>query len=153
MTFVQCGAKVLNVCGATERHSQFCISPLCAKIPVADELCRCNCNFIDACPSSDCSLISFSCRARHIYSRMTSSLRRNARFCCSRYGGRTQYISLIRNNYINYRVTSNLPEHVLHRGGLLCQLCFLLRDGSFTFTSSCLSLEDINYLISNVGRD
>ena len=32
-------------------------------------------------------------------------------------------------------------------------VCLLLRDRSFTFRSSCLSLEDINYLISNVCRN
>ena len=56
------------------------------------------------------------------------------------------------NNYINYRVTSNLPEDVLQTAGLLCELCFL-RDVSFTFSSSCFSSDNINYLISDVYRD
>ena len=83
---------------------------------------------------------------------MASPLRRNTHFCYTRYGGRTQDISFIRNNYFNYRVTSILPEDVLQPAGLLCELCSL-RDGSFTFSSSCFSSEDINYLISDVCRD
>ena len=117
-----------------------------------DELCRHSCNFINACLSSDCSLISFVARQGIFYSRMASPLGRNTYFCCMRYGGRTQDISLIRNNYINYRATSNLREDVLQTAGLLYELCFL-RDGSFTFSSSCLSSENINYLINDVCRD
>ena len=63
-----------------------------------------------------------------------------------------QDISFIRNNYINYRVTSNRPEDVLQTAGLLCELCFL-RGASFTFSSSCLSSADINYLINDVCKD
>ena len=128
------------------------ISPLCATIPIMDELCRRSCNFINACLSSDCSLVSFVSRQGIFYSRMASPLGRNTHFYCTRYGGRTQDISFIRNNYINYRVTSNLPEDFLQTPGLLCELCFS-RDGSFIFTSSCLSSEYINYLISDVCRD
>ena len=112
----------------------------------------CSCNFINACLSSDSSLISFVARQSTFYSRMASPLGRNTYFCCMRYGGRTQDISFIRNNYINYRVTSNLPEDVLQTAGLLCEFCFL-RDGSFTSSSSCFSTEDINYLNSDVCRD
>ena len=111
------------------------LAPLCVTIPIMDELCRRSCNFINACLSSDCSLITFVARQGVFYSRMASPLGRNAHVCCTRYGGRTQDISFIRHNYINYRVTSNLPENVLRTAGLLCELCFL-RDGSFTFSSS-----------------
>ena len=117
-----------------------------------DELCRRSCNFINACLSSDCSLISFVARQSIFYSRMASPLRRNTHFCCMRYGGRTQDISFILNNYINYRVTSNFPEDVLQTAGLLCELCFS-RDGSLTCSSSCFSSNEINYLISDVCRD
>ena len=101
------------------------LAPLCATIPVMDELCRRSCNFINACLSSDSSLISFVARQGIFYSRMASPIGRNTHFCCMRYGERTQDISFILNNYINYRVTSNLPEDVLQTAGLLCQLCFL----------------------------
>ena len=47
-------------------------------------------------------------------------------------------------------MTSNLPEDVVQTTGLLCELCFL-RDDSFTFSSSCVSSEDINYLVTSVG--
>ena len=134
-----------------DMHS-FLLAPLCDTLPIMDELCRRCCNFINACLSSDCSLISFVARQSMFYSRMASPLRRNTHFCCMRYGRQTQDVSFIRNNYINYRVTSNLPEDVLQTAGLLCELCFL-RDGSFTFSSSCLSSEDINYLISDVCRN
>ena len=134
-----------------DTHSFF-ISPLCAKIPIMDELCRRRCNFINAFLSSDCSLTSFVARQGKFYSRMSSPLGRNAHFCCTRYGGRTQDILFIQNNYINYWVTSNRPEDVLQTAGLLCQLCFL-RNGSFTFLSLRFSPEDINYLISDVCRD
>ena len=116
-----------------DTHS-FLLAPLCASIPIMYELCRHSCNFINACLSSDCSLISFVARQGIFYSRMASPLGRNTHFCCLQYGGRTQGISFIRNNYINYRVTSNRPEDVLQTAGLLCALCFL-RDGSFTFSS------------------
>ena len=117
-----------------------------------NELCRRSCNFINACLSSDCSLVSFVARQGIFYSRMASPLGRNVHFCCTRYGVRTQDISFIRNNYINYKVSRNLPELVLQTAGLLRELCFL-RDGSLNFSSSCFSSEDINYLISDVCRD
>ena len=126
-------------------HS-FLLAPLCAMIPTMDELCRRSCSFINACLSSDCFLISFVARQGIFYNRMASPLGRNTHFCCTRYGGRTQDVSIILNNYINYRVTSNLPEDVIQTADLLCELCFL-RDDSFTFTSSCSSSKDINYLI------
>ena len=110
--------------GATERHSKFFISPLCATIPIMDELCRRSCNFINACLSSDFVLISFLARKVLFYSCMASPLGRNTHFCCMRYGGRTQDIPFIRNNYINYRVSSNVPENVLQTAGLLFELCF-----------------------------
>ena len=125
-----------------DTHS-FLLAPLCAAIPIMDELCRRSCDFIYACLSSDCSLISFVAKQGIFYSRMASPLGINTHFCCTRYGGRTQDISIIRNNYINYMVTSNLAKDVLLTGGLLCELCFL-RDASFTFSSSCLSSQDIN---------
>ena len=87
-----------------------------------DELCRCSCNFINACLSSDCSLISFVAKQGIFYRRMASPLGRNTHFCCVRYGGRTQDISFIRNNSIKYRVTSNLLEVVLQTASLLCEL-------------------------------
>ena len=135
-----------------DTHS-FLLAPLCVTIPNMNELWRRSCSFINTCLSSDCSLISFVARQRIFYSRMASPLGRNTHFCCTRYDGRTQDISFIRNNYINYRVTSNLPEDSQQTAGLLCELCFFLRDRSITFTSFCFSLEDVNYLISNVGRD
>ena len=133
-----------------DTHS-FLLVPLCATISIMDELCRRSCNFINAYMFSDCSLISFFSRQGIFYSRMASPLGWNTHFCCMRYGGRTQDISFIRNNYINYRVTSNLPEDVLQTAGFLCELCFL-RDASFTSSSSCFSSEEINYLISDVSR-
>ena len=144
---------VLNVYGGLPREThRLLLAPLCAAIPIVDELCRRSCNFINACLSSDCSLVSFVARQGIFYSRMASLLERNVHFCCTRYGGRTQDISFIRNDYINDMVTSSLPENILQTAGLLCELCFL-RECSVTFTSSCLSLEDINYLISNLCRD
>ena len=95
-----------------DTHS-FLLAPLCATISIMDELCKRSCNFINACLSSDCFLISFVARQGIFYSRMASPLGRNTHFCCMRYGGRSQDISFIRNNYINYWVTSNLPEDVL----------------------------------------
>ena len=127
------GARVF-VRGGYREHSRFLLVPLCATILIMDELCRCSCNFINACLSSDCSLMSFVARQGIFYSRMASLLGRNAHFCCTRYGGRTQDISFIPNNYIIYRSPSKFPEDVLQSAGLLCELCFL-RDGSFTFTS------------------
>ena len=111
----------------------FVLAPLCATIPIMNELCRRSCNFSNACLSSDCPLISFVARQDILYSRMTLLLGRTAHFCCTWYGEWMQDILFILNNYINYRVTSNLPEDIL-------QL-------------SCFSLEDINNLISNVCRD
>ena len=70
-----------------------------------DELFRCSCNFINVCLSSDCSMISFVATQGIFYSRIASPLGRNTNFCCTRYGGRTQDLSFIRYNYINYRVT------------------------------------------------
>ena len=104
-------------------HS-FLLALLCATIPIMDELCRRSCNFINACLSSDCFLISCVARQGIFYSRMASPLRRNTHFCRTRYGGRTQDISFNPNNYINYRVTSNLSGDVLQTAGLLCELCF-----------------------------
>ena len=46
-------------------------------------------------------------------------------------------------------MTSNFTE----TAGLLCELC-ILHDGSFTFSSSCLPSEDINYLlVTSVGTE
>ena len=56
-----------------DTHSFF-ISPLCATIPIMDELCRRSCNFINAHLSSDCSLISFVARKCIFYSRIASPL-------------------------------------------------------------------------------
>ena len=121
-------------------------------ISIMDEVCRRSYNCINARLSSDCFLVSFVARQGIFYSRMASPLERNTQFCCTRYGGRTQVISFIRNNYINYRMTCNHQEDVLQTADLLSELCFL-RDGSFTFLSSFFSSEDINYLISDVCRD
>ena len=83
------------------RDTHSCLlASLCASIPIVDELCRRSCNFINACLSSDCFLISFVARQSIFYSRMASPLGRNTHFCCMRYGERTQDISFIRNNYI-----------------------------------------------------
>ena len=113
-----------RVWGYLETRTGFLLAPLCATIQIMDELCRRSCNFVNACLFSDCYWMSFVARQGIFYSRMASPLGRNAHFCCTRYGGRTQDISFIRNNYINYRVTSNLPEDILQTTGLLCQLCF-----------------------------
>ena len=129
----------------------FLLAPLCATITIMDELCRLSCNFINACLSSDCSFISFVARQGIFYSRMASPLGRNTHLLYAIWRTNARHF-IYMNNYINYRVTSNLPENVLQTAGLLCELCFL-RDGSFTFSSSCLSSEDINYLISDVCRD
>ena len=143
--------RVLNLCGATERHSF-----LLPRYVLRFELwMSCACAVVTlfyACLSSVCSLISFVARQGIFYSLMALPLGRNVHFCCTRYG-RLPDNSFIRNNYINYKVTSNLPKYILQTACILCELYFFLHDGSFTFTSSCLSLEDINYLISNVCRD
>ena len=53
-----------------------------------------------------------------------------------------QDISFILNNDINYRLTSNLPEDVLQTQFYNVSFAFL-RDGSFTFTLSCLFSETL----------
>ena len=118
---------------------------------IMGELCRLSCNFINACLSSDCFLISFVARQGIFYSHMASPLGRNTLLLYAIWRTNKD-ISFIRNNYIISRVTSNLPEDVLQTAGLLCELCFL-HDASFTFSLPCLSSEDINYLISDVCRD
>ena len=114
-----------RVCGLPRDTHSFLLAQLCATIPITDELCRRSYNFINACLSSDCSLISFFVRQCIFYSRKASSLgKKRTLSLYTRYGGRTQDISFIRNNYINYMVTSNLPEDILQTAGLLCELCF-----------------------------
>ena len=127
-----------------DTHS-FLLAPLCATIPIMDELCRRSCNFINACLSSDCSLISFVARQGIFCSRMASPLGKNTHSCCMRYCGRTQDISFIRNNYINYRVTSNLPDtyytqQVYYVSSAFCETVHLL-------------FFVVMYLISDVCRD
>ena len=75
-----------------DTHS-FLLAPLCATHPIMDEVCRHSCIFINACLSSECFLISFVAKQGIFYSHMASPLERNAHFCCTRYGGRTQDIS------------------------------------------------------------
>ena len=48
-----------RVCGLPRYTHSFLLAPLCVMIPIMDEVCRRSCNFINACLSSDCSLISF----------------------------------------------------------------------------------------------
>ena len=138
MISVKCGARVLNVYGAIKRHSVLLLVPLCATIPIMDELCCRSCNFACACLSSDCSLISFVARQGIFYSRVASPLGRNAHFCCTRYGGRTQDINLFE---IIILITGWLAT--FQRMFCSQQVYYVssvsLRDGSFTFTSSCLS--------------
>ena len=117
------GLERVRRLAARDTHS-FVLAPLCATIPIMDELCRCSCNCNHACLASDCSLISFVARQVIFYSRWASPLGRNAHFWCTRYGGQTQDILLIKNNYINYRVTSNLPGDIRQTVGFLCELCF-----------------------------
>ena len=121
-----------RVWGLPKDTHSFLLAPLYATISIMDELCMRSCNFINADLSSDCFLINFVARQGIFYSRVASPLGRNTHFCCMTYGGRTQDISINWNNYINYRVTSNLPEDVLQTAGLLCELCFL-RDGHLPF--------------------
>ena len=78
-----------RVWGLPKDTLSFLLAPLCATISIMNELCRRSCNFINACLSSDCSLISFVARQRIFYSRMASPLGRNTHTCCMRYGGRT----------------------------------------------------------------
>ena len=58
------------------------LAPMCNSIPIIDELCRRNCNFINSYLISDSFLVR-SVAVRGIYfGRMSSPLGRNARFCC-----------------------------------------------------------------------
>ena len=51
-----------RVWGLPRDTDSFLLASLCATIPIMDELYRRSCNFINACLSSDCSLISFVAR-------------------------------------------------------------------------------------------
>ena len=61
------------------------LAPMCNSIPIFDELCRRNCNFINGCLISDRFLVR-SIDVQGIYfGRMSPLLGHNDQFCCKSF--------------------------------------------------------------------
>ena len=123
------------------------LAPLCSSIPIFDELCRRNCNFINSCLISDSFLVRSVAVHGIYFGRMSSPLGRNAQFCCERFNFSISYFSQLSPKFMIIKVMASLPDDRKSIAGLVCELCFLL-DGSFWLPTSFLTTDEVNNVIS-----
>ena len=120
-------------------------------LPIFDELCRRNCNFINSCLISDSFLVRSIAVHGVYFGRMSSPLGRNAQFCCVRFNFSLCNFPQLSSKFIISKVTASLPDGRKSIAGLVCELCFL-RDGSFRLPTSFITTDEVNSLISYACR-
>ena len=133
-----------------DTHSNL-LAPMCNAISIFDELCRRICNFINSCLISDSFLVRFIAVHGVYFCRMTSPLGRNIQFCCERFNFSISHFSQLSSKFITSKVMASLPDYRKSIAGFVCELCFL-RDGSFWLTTSFLTTDEVNSLISYACR-
>ena len=105
------------------------LAPMCNSIPMFDELCRRNYNFINSFLISDSFLVRSIAVHGIYFGRMSSPLGRNAQFCCERFVLCISYFPQLSSKFIIGKIMASLSDDRITNAGLVCELCFL-RDGS-----------------------
>ena len=139
-----------RVWGLWIMHSDH-LTPMCNLIPIFDELCRRDRNFINSILISDIFLISSIAVYGVYFGRMSSLLGRNTNFCCKRFNSSLCCFSQRSSKFIISKVMASLPDDEKSIIGLVSVLSFL-RDGSFWLPTSFLKTIEVNSLISYACR-
>ena len=92
-----------------DTHSDL-LAPMCNSIPIFDELCRRNCNFINSCLISDSFLVMNIAVYGVYFGRMSSPLGRNAQFCCDLFNSSLYNFSQLLSNIIISKVLASLTD-------------------------------------------
>ena len=123
-----------------DTHSDLLVL-MCNSIPIFDELCRRNYNFINSCLISDSPLVRSVAVYGVYFGRISSPLGRSAHFCCERFNFSTSYFSQLSSMFLISKVFASLPDD-------RNSIARLLRDGSFWLPTSFLTTDEVNSLIS-----